>query len=136
MPTSASSSTTGRQPILLSRIAFAASSIASSGRALTTSEVMTSEIRIFPNASARPGSPRAGAAERRSLSEMIPTSRPSSRTGRCLTRLSLQMASASAAVVSGESTTTSRVIESLTSSIESFLRLLPCLHCIGADPLR
>src|SRR5919112_310585 len=55
--------------------------------------------------------------ERRGLSETIPTSLPSVRTGRCLMRLSLHRASAVPTVSSGASVTISRVIESLTRSI-------------------
>src|SRR5215211_6379306 len=120
MPTSASPSTTGRQPTFFSRIAFAASSMGSSGRAVVTSLAMISETTILPRASARAGSPRAGVAERRSRSETIPTSPPPSKTGRCLMRLSRQRASASPAVACGGSTTTSWVIASFTSSIRAF----------------
>lgn len=118
MPTSPPSSTTGRQPIFFSRIAFAACSMGSSGWAVEISVDIASETSILPKASARAGSPKAGVAERRSLSETIPTSRPPSRTGRCLMRRSRHSASASAAVISGVTVTTSRVIESLTSSID------------------
>jgi hypothetical protein len=96
---------------------FAACSMGSSGRTLTTSLVITSSTRISCSAAARSRSPKAGVAERRSLSETIPTSLLSLRTGRCLMRLSLHRASAVPTVSSGASVTISRVIESLTRSI-------------------
>lgn len=120
MPTRRSSpSTTGWQPIFLSYIAIAASSIGSSGRAVATSQAISSATRIRRSASARVGSPRAGVAARRSRSEIMPASRPPSRTGRCRILFSRHSARASAAVVSDPTVTTSRVIESRTSSIST-----------------
>ena len=117
MPTRFIALDDGEAADLLSRIVFAACSMGSSGRTLTTSLAITSSTRTC-SAAARSGSPNAGVEERRSLSETIPTSLPSSRTGRCLMRLSLHRASAVAAVSSGESVTISRAIESFTRSIE------------------
>jgi hypothetical protein len=82
MPTSSSPSRTGRQLILFSRIVLAAVSMGSSGLAVTTSVAMTSPTRTSASAAARAGSPKAGVAERRSLSETIPTRLPPSSTGR------------------------------------------------------
>jgi hypothetical protein len=114
MPTSSSPSSTGRHPILLSRMVFAACSMGSSGCTLTTSVAITSCTSTSCRTAARAGSPSAGVEERRSLSETIPTRVPSFRTGRCLMRRSRHRARAVAAVSSGESVTISRDIESLT----------------------
>src|SRR5829696_6209310 len=119
MPTSSSPPITGRHPILFPYIAIAACSIGSSGCAVTTCRAISSPTVMLSSAAVRSGSPKAGVAERRSRSEMRPTRRPPSTTGRCRILRSRHSASASAAVAPGATVTTSRVMESLTSSMSS-----------------
>ncbi len=108
--------TTSRLSIFSSYISCAAFSMASCGYAVITSWVITSPTRVSCRALVRSGSPKAGLASLRSRSETIPTSRPSSKIGMCLIRLSRQRVRASATLASGESVIGFRVIQSRTSS--------------------
>src|SRR5215210_824302 len=125
MPTRPPSATTGRQPILRSFSSRAAWSMVSSGWMVASPVVMMSPSLLQLSASRSPVEPRGGLVSLRSLSETIPTRRPSSTTGRCLMFLSRHILHASAALASGPKVTTSRVMASLTRSILPVLSSRP-----------
>src|SRR5215210_3651818 len=92
----------------------------SSGCMVTTFLVIMSPRRTQRGVSDSRSSPPP-LTSRRSLSETSPTRRPSSTTGTWRMLCSLHTAHASAALASGPSVTTSRVMESLTLSMRSLL---------------
>src|SRR5215213_6120543 len=106
----------------------------SSGSIVTRSVLMMSLRRTHPSVSLSPPEPRGGLTSLRSRSETSPTRRPASTTGRCLIPSSWQTLQASAALASGPSVTTSRVMESLTRSISTLLYKRPASDQLTTRP--